>query len=249
MFRADANSRPSEKILSVLREYDDFMESIRTLVDLGCGTGQDLEWWATQTSRDDNPQPLNIRCWGVDVVDQLGPVKKHANLTYQAADFESVIYPPKDKFDILWCHDSFQYCIDPLATLSKWRDIASDGAMLVIAVPETMRIQQRQLTLHLPSGVIYHYSLVSLVYMLALTGWDCANGFFQQQPNDPWIRAVVYKTDQPVLSPKTTTWYDLMEQKRLPESANRSVQAHGYLRQQDLVVPWLDHSLSWLGKV
>jgi hypothetical protein len=85
--------------------------------------------------------------------------------------------------------------------------------------------------------------------MLSLTGWDCRGGFFQQQPTDPWIRAVVYKTDQAVMNPKTTTWYDIMADKRLPESAERSVHAHGYLRQQDLVLPWVDHSLNWLGKV
>jgi SAM-dependent methyltransferase len=249
MFKSNNVDRPSMKILSTLREHDDFMESIRTLVDLGCGSGEDLSWWATQTTREDSPRPLNIRCWGVDTVDQLGPVKKHPNVTYQATDFETVVHPPKDQFDVLWCHDAFQYCIDPLGTLTKWRDIASEGAMLVIAVPETMRVQQRQLAFHLPSGVIYHYTVASLIHMLALTGWDCRSGFFQQPAGDPWIRAVVYKTNKPVLDPKKTTWYDLVADQRLPESAERSIHAHGYLRQQDLVVPWLDHNLSWLGKV
>ena len=50
----------SQQTLNALYEYDDFMESIATMVDLGCGTGLDLEWWATRTTRDDNPQPLNI---------------------------------------------------------------------------------------------------------------------------------------------------------------------------------------------
>jgi hypothetical protein len=91
--------------------------------------------------------------------------------------------------------------------------------------------------------------MVSLIYMLALTGWDCRAGFFQQKAGDPWIRAVVYKTNDPVLPVKTTTWYELAEKKRLSETAEHSIQAHGYLRQQDLVVPWLDHNLTWMGKV
>ena len=61
----------SLQTLNTLAEYDDFMESIGTLVDLGCGTGLDLEWWATRTTREDAPQPLNIRCTGVDIAKQI----------------------------------------------------------------------------------------------------------------------------------------------------------------------------------
>jgi hypothetical protein len=249
MFSADNIDRPSLKILSALREHDDFMESIRTMVDLGCGSGEDLVWWATQTTREDSPTPLNIRCWGVDMMDQLPVAKKYANITYQHTDFEEVVYPPADKFDVLWCHDAFQYCLDPIGTLVKWREIASDGAMLIIAVPQTIMMHQRQLSCHLPSGVFYHHSVVSLMHMLAMTGWDCRNGFFQQQPLDPWIRAIVYKTNQEPKNSKKVTWYDLMATGLLPETAEKSIHAHGYPRQQDLVVPWIGHSLAWLGKV
>lgn len=249
MFKVDLSTRPSLKILTALREHDDFMESIRTMVDLGCGNGDDLAWWATQTTREDSPQPLNIRCVGVDVLDQLPMAKNHANVTYQPTDFETVVYPPQDKFDVLWCHDAFQYCIDPLGTLGKWKDIASDGAMLVIAVPQTVQVHHAQISYHLPPKVFYHHTMVSLMYMLAVNGWDCCNGFFQQQPQDPWIRAVVYKTNNQPRNPKTTSWYDLLDTGLLSESAERSIQAHGFLRQQDLVVPWLDHNLAWMGKL
>jgi len=249
MFSSVIVDRPSLKILNALREHDDFMESISTLVDLGCGTGQDLAWWATQTTREDSPQPLNIRCIGVDLLDQLAMAKDHANVSYQRGDFETEVYPPKDKFDVLWCHDSFQYCLDPLGTLVKWRDIASAGAMLVLAVPETITIKGKQVSCHLPTGNYYHHTMVSLMYMLATAGWNCRDGFFQQQSNDPWIRAVIYATEQPARDPKHTTWYDLLDSKLLPESAEKSIHAHGFLRQQDLILPWLDHNLAWFGKL
>ena len=79
--------------------------------------------------------------------------------------------------------------------------------------------------------------------MLATAGWDCQSGFFKQAPLDPWIHAVVYKSNHTPLNPKTTSWHTLSELNLLPESAARSVFSHNYLRQQDLVVPWLDHSL------
>ena len=85
--------------------------------------------------------------------------------------------------------------------------------------------------------------------MLAIAGWDCAGGFFRETPNDPCIHAVVYKGAQEPQDPRKTSWYDLAESNLLPESAAKSVNAHGYLRQQDLTVPWLDHSLTWMGKL
>lgn len=248
-FEISTADRPSLGILNALYEYDDFMGSIRNLVDLGCGAGEDLAWWATRTTREESPQPLNIKCVGVDLANQLPMIKQYANATYQPNDFERTVFAPRDAFDVLWCHDAFQYCLDPLGTLARWRSIASAGAMLIIAVPETMGISGKHLSCQLPSGVFYHYSLVSLIYMLAANGWDCRNGFFQKLPQDPWIRAVVYKTDIEPQNYKTVSWYDLVDLKLLPDSAERSVMAHGYLRQQDLVVPWLDQNLTWMGKL
>ena len=144
---------------------------------------------------------------------------------------------------MLWCHDAFQYAKDPVKTLSNWWHLASPGAMLYLAVPVTQRIHRGQLDYYLPSGSYYHYTMVNLIYMLATAGWDCRGGFFRQAPLDPWIHAVVYKSAHEPQDPKTATWHRLSELKLLPESADRSVFAHNYLRQQDLVVPWLDHSL------
>lgn len=251
MFTIDQSmDRPSLGILNTLYEYDDFMSSIGTLVDLGCGDGHDLEWWATRTTRDETPVPLNIRCVGVDLEDKLGKIKKNPNITYQQTDFEGLVRTPsKQLFDVLWCFDAFQYCINPLETLKKWRTIASEGAMLAISVTDTMAIKHRQLSFSQQSGCYYHHTMVSLIHMLAVTGWNCNTGFFLKQVNDPWTHAIVYKSEHEPVDPKTTTWHQLSEMKLLPESAERSVYAHGYLRQQDLVVPWIDHSLTAMSQI
>jgi len=67
---AEASHQHSLETLNMLQEYDEFMESIGTLIDLGCGSGLDTEWWATRVTREDNPRPLNIQCTGVDQIDQ-----------------------------------------------------------------------------------------------------------------------------------------------------------------------------------
>ena len=239
---------PSLSILEMLYEYDDFMMSIATLVDLGCGQGKDLQWWATRTTRDKTPIPLNIQCVGVDTVPDLAMAREYQNVTYQKVDFETTILTPKNKFDVLWAYNSFQYCIDPLKTLVKWRDIASEGAMLVISIPQTTNFKQHEQDIKLESGAYYHHSIVSLIYMLATTGWDCKSGFYQKHADSNTINLIVYKSDREPLDPKTTTWIDLFDKDILPESAAKSVYAHGYLQQRDLVLPWLDHSLTWFAK-
>ena len=243
-------TRPSDshahslQVLNQLYEYDDFMSSIRTVLDLGCGSGDDLRWWATRTTRDDVPEPLNIRCTGIDLASDLALTQQHNNIFYQSVDFEANITPTPRGFDVLWCHDSFQYAQHPVATLSKWWHLTSNGGMLCLTLPQTVRVHRRQFDYQLPSGCYYHHSMVSLIYMLATAGWDCNTGFFLQTLTDPWIHAVVYKSQTTPMDPKSTSWHQLAELNLLPASAARSVQAHNHLRQQDLVVPWLDHSLS-----
>ena len=233
----------SLETLNQLYEYDDFMLSISTVVDLGCGLGDDLKWWATRTTRDEAPLPLNIQCTGIDLTETLSLTKQYSNVTYQQTDFENHIVAPKNGFDILWCHDAFQYARTPIQTLSNWWNIASPGGMLALTVPVTQQIHRRQLAYELPSGCYYHYSMVSLMYMLATTGWDCGSGFFKQTPTDPWIHAVVYKSKHPPLDPRNATWHQLAELGLLSKFAEKSIAAHNCLRQQDLVITWLDHSL------
>ena len=246
-------SRPGEshqhslQTLNAMNQYNDFMESIATVADLGCGTGEDLEWWASRTTNDDNPEPLNIRCTGVDFVNQLRVKRKYSNIVYQNVNFEEEIFPPKEKFDILWCHDAFQYCVNPLATLGKWWHIVSKGGMLAIVVPQTTNYYQKKEFFTQSSGCYYHYTIPNLIHMLAVNGWDCREGFFLKQPNEEWLHAIVYQSNYQPMDPKTTTLFDLAEKKLLPDSAVASINAHGYIRQQDLVLPWLDKSLHSLG--
>jgi SAM-dependent methyltransferase len=232
----------SLQTLDQLYRYDDFMYSIRSMVDLGCGNGDDLIWWATRTTRDDTPVPLNIRCTGIDLAPKLSIINSHLNASYVSQNFEDPIIPHPGGFDVLWCHDAFQYAINPIKTLSQWWHMTSEGGMLALIVPVTQSIHHRQVSYVLSSGCYYHHTMVSLIYMLATSGWSCSQGFFKQDPTEPWINAVVYKSNIEPMLPHETTWHRLSELGLLPDSAKASVYAHNALRQQDLVVPWIDHS-------
>lgn len=237
----------SLKTLLDLYEHDDFMESVGRVADLGCGSDAlDLQWWATRTTRDEDPIPLNIHCTGMDLVEGIVREARLPNIVYQRGDLETM-QPNQRAYDILWCHDTFQYMIKPLQCLANWREICAKDGMLVLILPQTTNIEFNRQAFDQPSGCYYNHTMVSLIHMLAVTGWDCGAGFFKKIPNDPWLHAIVYNSNRPSSDPRSTTWYNLAEKGLLPESAVASINKYGYLRQHDLVLPWIDKSLSWMG--
>jgi len=238
----------SRLTLDVLYEYDDFMESVGKVADLGSGPeALDAIWWAEATTRDDPPVPLNIQVVAVDQLEHISIDKSNKNISYQRTDLETW-KEAKRKFDVLWCHDTFQYMTNPLQCLANWWQVTADDGMLVLILPQTTNMEFNDQAFDLPSGCYYNHTLTSLIYMLATTGWDCNAGFFQKKITDPWLHAIVYKSKQLPRDPKNTTWYDLVESGLLPDSAVKSINKYGYLRQRDLILPWLDKSFHWFGQ-
>lgn len=234
----------SLETLELLMEYDDFMSSISCMVDMGCGTGLDLVWWATRATRDHNPRALNIRCFGIDREPELNVARQYPNIYYQPQDFErEPILTHKSLFDLVWCHDSFQFVVEPLRVLNQWYQAMNPDGMLVIIVPQTTNIWYNLQEFDQRDFCYHNWTMVSLIHALAMSGFDCRGGFFLKRPEDPWLHAVVYRSEHKPQDPRTTRWYDLLDRGLLPESAEPSVRRHGYLRQRDLVLPWLDRSV------
>ena len=250
MFKsAEESHQHSRHTLELLYEYDDFMGSINTVIDMGCGVDAlDLEWWATRTTRDENPRPLNIKCTGVDLVDSLPKAQKYPNIQYCKQDFEDPYTLNNTKYDIVWSHNAFQYAINPFKTLSNWWDMMSTNSMLSVIVPQTTNLEFNRQVFTQEDGCYYNWTIVSLMHVLAVSGFDCKSGFFLKHAGDPWIHAIVYKSEHSPMNPKTTRWYDLIDKNLLPESAERSINGRGFLAQQDLLLPWLDRSLTSFAK-
>lgn len=245
MFRpfqtAEDSHKHSLETLNLLYEYDDFMLSIGSICDMGSGLGHDTEWWASRTTRDENPIPLGIRCTAVDINKKPKFQDTTFEITYVKDNFET--FESKQKFDIIWSHDSFQYALDPLTTLKNWNRLLTPGGMVVIIVPQFTNLDYNRVAYDQPSGCYYNYTLVSMMHMLAVNGFDCKSGFFQKKVNDPWIKCIAYKSEHAPMNPRTNTWYTLLDRQLLPDSAENSITKFGYVRQHDLVLPWLDKSL------
>jgi ubiquinone/menaquinone biosynthesis C-methylase UbiE len=233
----------SRNTLEMLYEYDDFMGSIDTLIDLGCGSGLDLEWWATRTTRDEKQTPLNIKCTGIDLPPALPIAKDYHNIQYWSQNFELPITIHKHKYDVVWSHDSFQHVTNPFTTLANWYNMMSEGGMLALILPQTTNLEFNRQAFDQQDYCYYNWTIVSLMHVLAVSGFDCNAGFFLKHPNDVWLHAVVYKSQHEPMDPRSTRWYHLAEKNLLPESAVKSINSHGFLRQRDLILPWLDKSL------
>ena len=244
-----SQSNPGQEFLDLLDMYGSFMESIDTLVDLGCGEGADLNWWATRNVLDDNNQniPLNIKCTGVDLQGNCHLARQQPNVSFEKRDFETIkLHDGKKPYDVLWCNNSFQYLVNPFEGLKAWRNIMSEGGMLAMVVPSTFEAGVRSTHIAQHEHTLYHWSTVSLLHILAMSGFEVP--FMQKKPNDPWIKVVAYKSEHEPFDPKTTRMYDLLDKGLLPDSAEECILRFGYLKQDQLVLDWLDKSAHWFGE-
>lgn len=228
----------SMRVIELISTYDSFMESLTVIADMGCGAGLDLNWWATAETRDDPPIPYNYVCYAVDRdLSQLGE-NLPSNIIPLQGNFEEKIIPRT--VDLMWSHDSFQYAINPLQTLKNWNEQMTVNGMLVMILPQTSNYQYNRFVNRVYDGCFFQYNICSLLYMLAVNGFDCKDSYMYKAPNDPWIHLAVYKSDIPPMDPASTRWYDLADKGLLHESLLASINKYGHLRQEDIILPWLD---------
>ena len=229
----------SRDVLDMLYQYDSFMDSLKVVADMGCGAGLDAEWWATLYTRDDPPEPHDYLVFAVDQnISKIEPdVLKHSNIKPIEGDFSSVHLPRKA--DFVWCHDSFQFTLNPLQTLSHWNNQMNTNGMLSLNVPIHTTYSYDRLQTRSFSGCYYTYNICNLMYMLAVNGFDCRDCYIYMAPNYGWIHFAVYKSSG-AMDPAATTWFDLADRNLISDSAMQSLNKWGHVRQEDLMFTWLD---------
>ncbi len=239
-------ARHSLPILETIRQYDMFLESIRHVADLGCGTGEDVHWWATLENYNDPPEPYNFNCFAVDNnADRLAQVPTLKNI-HKIHDIYDRPHLFPVSIDLMWAHDSLQYSINPLETLRMWNSYMTVNGMLLLTVPQHTGIEYGKHYSRGYNGCYFHYSPLNLIYMLAVNGFDCRDAYLLKRFQDPWINMAVYKTDVAPMDPLTTTWYDLIDKNLLHPTIVDSVNANGFLKQEEICMPWLDKELYFI---
>lgn len=230
----------NQQTLNLLYGYDTFLESLRTVCDMGCGTGADITWWATLESKDDPPEPYNYNCFAVDRdQNKLNQVPDLENINKIARDFTDRQIIPVS-IDLLWSYDSLQYSHNPLETLRFWNEQMTVNGMLIIHMPQTNGVEYNRYYSRTYNNCYYNHTPTSLLYMLAVNGFDCRDAYLLKKFNDPWIQIAVYKSDVEPMDPKTTSWFDLADKNLLHPSVVQSLSKHGFLVQEDVIMPWLN---------
>ena len=233
-------SRHSLEILDQLREYDAFLDSLKHIAIMGCGSGEDVEWFATLESRDEPPVPYNFNCFAVDKdPQQLQKVVKRKNVHKVEKNFNGTHLFPAT-IDLMFAHDCLQYAPNPLQTLQQWNKMMTADGMLIISVKQTSGVLDNRYYSLTPNHCYHHFTPTNLIYMLAVSGFDCNDAYLLKKFNDPWINIAVYKSHVEPMDPETTTWTDLIEKNLLNLSVIKSIHKNGYVKQEEIVYPWLD---------
>jgi hypothetical protein len=201
----------------------------------------DAHWWATLITRDDVPEPHNYLVYAVDQgIDQLEPhVKALPNVRTVEGNFEERIL--SRKVDLIWAHDVFQYARDPFKCLANWKESMNENGMLILSIPQTTYFDhtKNKLVLSNHNHQYFNYNLLNLIYILAVSGFDCRDAYFYREPNTPWLYAAVYASKFGPLD-RQATWYDLAERNLINDSMIESLYKHGYMNLSDIVVTWLN---------
>jgi SAM-dependent methyltransferase len=228
----------AKHLFSYLEDYDDLMDSVTMIADMGCGPGNDIFHFANLKTPEGTSR--NIKCLGIDKdIKQFRPGTPR-NLKLIQADFETVKLP--QNADIIWSFDALSYTPSPLTALRNFANNLHDSGMLFITVPQYTSIVDNRLITVCLDNTLHDFNICNLIYMLALAGFDTQDGFYYKQPNIPFITAAVYKSEAGPLD-TTTNWYNLMEQGLLPRFVAECVNAFGYPIAQKIILKWLDGRL------
>jgi SAM-dependent methyltransferase len=237
----EASHQHSLTILNMLYQYDSFLDNLQVIADMGCGAGLDSAWWANLMTRDDPPEPRNYLVYAVDQnIDQIeNSVLSCKNVKPIKGNFENRIIPRQ--VDLIWAHDSFQYALNPLKCLATWKETLQENGMLVMAIPQTTYIDSKtnKLVVCNHNHQYYSYNLLNLIYMLAISGFDCRDAYFYREKQSPWLYAAVYASQHAPITHQAT-WYDLAERNLINDSLIASVNRYGYAKLDEVMVSWLD---------
>lgn len=236
-----ASHRHSLNILELINGYDSFLDNLKVIADMGAGNGQDINWWATLMDKEDPPAPRDYLCFAVDKNTRIfdKDIATLPNIKIIEADFEQPRIVPR-KIDLMWSHNSFQYAINPLQTLKNWNEMMNVNGMLVITVPQTYGYSYNRLVNRTYNHAFYSYTPTNLIYMLASNGFDCKDFYMCKNTEDPWLTIATYKSDIPPFDLRTVTWDELYAANLIHPSIFRSYTKYGHVRQEDIIVKWLN---------
>lgn len=236
-----ANSRlHSQAFLELLQQYPTMMETIDNVIDVGCGEGFASCWWANVDDGDEEkPTPLEIDVTAIDKENSFKEKYEHENIKFvQSNVFD---YEPEHTFDVVWAHSVLQQTTNPLKFLHKMNNFCNMGGMMCLTMPTTVNTFYGEPDYRVYSDAPNSITLVDLIHMLVLSGFNCNEGYFVKQPNTNIINALVYKDSDKLYEYGEQTLYEYTD--LLPESCKTQLNRFGYLTNKSLQLYWIDGTL------
>jgi SAM-dependent methyltransferase len=228
------------RTLNLLNGYQDFLDNVTNMADMGCGAGLDALWWATL---DRMGTPRNIKVNAVDLAIDMRTVPVNENINYIQCDYTATTLE-QNSLDLIWAHNSLQYSLSPFHTLTHWWNLLKNDGMLLITIPYNFSIHEHREIQNVDVvheyNSYYNWSLGNLIMLLVANGFDCRNAHFNMDKTDQWIQAAVYKL--PVKPPIGLSWYDMLDKKMLPVSIESAVNANGNFNESNIICDWIDRS-------
>lgn len=215
--------------------WDQFL----TVLDVGCGDGRHASWWGTRRPWTEKEEfaPFT-QCKAIDLVE---PHYQYTNdFEFQQGDYHKLPWT-KDTFDIIWSHYSLQYSTNPHRALWEWRRVLKPDGRLYLTVPSHDYWYKERVYHQVEHHWGSNFTLVSLIYMLALCGYDTGRGHYYKTKKDPYIRIDVpvnTKLKKP-LDNLSTSLYDLVDLKLLPPHISNIVSSKGILKDEDFITTWV----------
>lgn len=154
---------------SIIGKSLEFFEKIiedyefNSVIDFGCGYGNHVELF-NQKGKD---------AYGIDIdfVPEALHNAKEKGYTLIKNSWSDV---KNKKFDAGWSHHSLEHARDPISWLNEWGNLIKPNGKLFIVVPS---YKTRVLAGHINTG----WNPSQLAYILAVAGWDCRDGRFEEK--------------------------------------------------------------------
>lgn len=226
--------------LNILNQYQDFIDNIHVVADMGCGNGNDALWWANLTTHNDEHRNIKVNAIDRHIDNSL--IKTHPNIKYTQADFSNTGLVD-DSHDFVWAYNSLQYSLNPIQTLSHWQDILKPEGMLLVTVPYNFYVDNHRnvkVDAEYQHSCYFNWTMGNLIMSLAVTGFDCRNSHFKIDKNNKYIQAAVYKL--PGKLNVNLDWYEMCDKKMLPLCLEEAIMKNGNFKESDIICEWIDRT-------
>ena len=125
----------SLKVLNLLGEHHEFMETIKNVAVIDDTHGNDSAWWSDYRYDDEQTKShYNIR--NLVRKNQCRGQNKRSNVKFIETNMSDTRQEP-GSFEIIWANNCLQRSSNPFQTLSHWWDLLKEDGMLCLSVPQT----------------------------------------------------------------------------------------------------------------